>query len=50
MAQAKLILVEAQRMQDVVDYEKRVVGGAFSLGIIPTVMPNPTPHVSPIHL
>lgn len=43
VAQAKLILAEAQRMQDVVDYEKGVVGGAFSLGIIPTVMPTLLP-------
>ena len=43
VAQSKLILAEAQRMQDVVDYEKGVVGGAFSLGIIPTVMPTLLP-------
>ena len=38
LVQAKQIIAEAQRMRDVVDMEKGIVGGEFRLGIIPTVM------------
>lgn len=41
--QAKNIVNEADRMQDVVDQEKGFVGGEFRLGIIPTVMPTLLP-------
>lgn len=43
VAQAKSIVNEAERMQDVVDQEKGFVGGEFRLGIIPTVMPTLLP-------
>lgn len=41
--QARSIVNEANRMQDVVDQEKGFIGGAFHLGIIPTVMPTLLP-------
>lgn len=41
--QARNIVNEADRMQDVVDQEKGYVGGSFTLGIIPTVMPTLLP-------
>ncbi len=41
--QAKSIVNEAERMQDVVDQEKGFVGGEFKLGMIPTVMPTLLP-------
>lgn len=41
--QARNIVNEAERMQDVVDQEKGYIGGNFSLGIIPTVMPTLLP-------
>ncbi|PKA83842.1 LysR family hydrogen peroxide-inducible transcriptional activator [Ulvibacter sp. MAR_2010_11] len=41
--QAKHIVNEADRMQDVVDQEKGFIGGEFKLGIIPTVMPTLLP-------
>jgi len=41
--QAKNIVNEAERMQDVVDQEKGFIGGEFKLGIIPTVMPTLLP-------
>ncbi|NND63649.1 MAG: LysR family transcriptional regulator [Flavobacteriaceae bacterium] len=43
VSQAKSIVNEAERMQDVVDQEKGFVGGEFRLGIIPTVMPTLLP-------
>lgn len=43
VTQARLIVDEATRMQDVVDQEKGFVGGPFKLGIIPTVMPTLLP-------
>jgi LysR family hydrogen peroxide-inducible transcriptional activator len=43
VAQAKIILQEAQRMEDAVAQEKGSVSGAFRLGIIPTVMPTLLP-------
>lgn len=41
--QARNIVNEADRMQDVVDQEKGFIGGEFKLGIIPTVMPTLLP-------
>lgn len=41
--QAKNIVNESERMQDVVDQEKGFIGGKFHLGIIPTVMPTLLP-------
>ncbi len=43
VSQAKSIVNEANRMQDVVDQEKGFVGGEFRIGIIPTVMPTLLP-------
>ncbi|MFL2586666.1 MAG: LysR family transcriptional regulator [Flavobacteriaceae bacterium] len=36
--QAHLIVAESERIQDVIQQEKGVIGGSFKLGIIPTVM------------
>ena len=41
--QARNIVNEAERMQDVVDQEKGFIGGTFKLGIIPTIMPTLLP-------
>ena len=41
--QAKSIVNESDRMQDVVDQEKGFIGGTFKLGMIPTVMPTLLP-------
>ena len=41
--QAKNIVIEANRMSDIVDQEKGYIGGPFRLGIIPTVMPTLLP-------
>lgn len=41
--QARNIVNESERMQDVVDQEKGYIGGTFKLGIIPTVMPSLLP-------
>jgi len=43
VSQARNIVNEADRMQDVVDQEKGFIGGEFKLGIIPTVMPTLLP-------
>src|SRR5690606_24248896 len=43
VAQAKNIVNEAERMQDIVDQEKGFIGGEFKLGIIPTVTPTLLP-------
>ena len=43
IAQAKLIVSESDRIQDVIDQEKGIIGGDFKLGIIPTVMPTLLP-------
>lgn len=43
VSQAKIILQEAQRMEDAVAHEKGSVSGSFKLGIIPTVMPTLLP-------
>ena len=41
--QARNIVNESDRMQDVVDQEKGYIGGVYKLGIIPTVMPTLLP-------
>ncbi|MGY8932885.1 MAG: hydrogen peroxide-inducible genes activator [Flavobacteriales bacterium] len=41
--QARNIVNESERMQDVVDQEKGFIGGDFRLGIIPTIMPTLLP-------
>ena len=41
--QAKNIVNESHRMQDIVDQQKGFIGGEFRLGIIPTVMPTLLP-------
>ncbi|MDC1031501.1 hydrogen peroxide-inducible genes activator [Flavobacteriaceae bacterium] len=41
--QAKIILKEARRMDDIVSMERGIVGGNFRLGIIPTIMPTLLP-------
>ena len=43
VAQAKNIVAEANRMQDIVDQDKGFIGGEYVLGIIPTVMPTLLP-------
>lgn len=41
--QARNIVNESARMQDVVDQEKGFIGGEFKIGIIPTIMPTLLP-------
>lgn len=41
--QAKNIVNESHRIQDIIDQEKGFVGGEFKLGIIPTIMPTLLP-------
>ncbi|WP_370392030.1 LysR substrate-binding domain-containing protein [uncultured Winogradskyella sp.] len=41
--QARNIVNEAERIQDIVDQQKGFIGGEFRLGIIPTVMPTLLP-------
>ncbi|UAB80481.1 LysR family transcriptional regulator [Marixanthomonas sp. SCSIO 43207] len=43
VSQARNIVNESERMQDVVDQEKGFVGGEFKLGIIPTITPTLLP-------
>ena len=43
LEQARNILAEAKRMDDIVAQEKGYIGGEFKLGIIPTVMPTLLP-------
>ena len=43
LSQAKIIIEEAKRMDDIVAVEKGEVKGDFKLGIIPTVMPTLLP-------
>jgi LysR family transcriptional regulator, hydrogen peroxide-inducible genes activator len=43
VAQAKNIVIEADRIQDIVDQQKGYIGGEFRLGIIPTIMPTLLP-------
>lgn len=41
--QAKIIVDESNRINDIVDQQKGFIGGDFKLGIIPTVMPTLLP-------
>ena len=41
--QAKTIVDESQRMNDIVDQQKGYIGGVFRLGIIPTIIPTLLP-------
>ena len=41
--QAKNIVIEADRIQDIVEQQKGYIGGDFRLGIIPTIMPTLLP-------
>jgi LysR family hydrogen peroxide-inducible transcriptional activator len=41
--QARNIVNESDRIQDIVDQEKGFIGGTFRLGIIPTIMPTLLP-------
>ncbi|MFV5685428.1 LysR substrate-binding domain-containing protein [Flavobacterium sp. GB2R13] len=41
--QAKNIVTEADRIQDIVEQQKGFIGGEFRLGIIPTIMPTLLP-------
>jgi LysR family hydrogen peroxide-inducible transcriptional activator len=43
VSQAKNIVNEADRIQDIVEQQKGFVGGEFRLGIIPTIMPTLLP-------
>ena len=43
VSQAKNIVNEADRIQDIVDQQKGFIGGEFKLGIIPTIMPTLLP-------
>ncbi|CAM3975429.1 hydrogen peroxide-inducible genes activator [Flavobacterium branchiophilum] len=43
VSQAKNIVNEADRIQDIVEQQKGYIGGEFRLGIIPTVMPTLLP-------
>lgn len=43
LVQARKIIAEAKRMDDIVAQEKGYIGGTFKLGIIPTVMPTLLP-------
>ena len=42
--QAKLIVDESNRINDIVDQQKGFIGGEFKLGIIPTIMPTLLPY------
>ena len=41
--QAKLIVNESQRINDIVDQQKGYIGGEFRIGIIPTIIPTLLP-------
>lgn len=41
--QARVIVDESNRLQDIVDQQKGYIGGDFKLGIIPTIMPTLLP-------
>ncbi|OJX54071.1 MAG: hydrogen peroxide-inducible genes activator [Flavobacterium sp. 38-13] len=43
VTQAKNIVNESDRIQDIVDQQKGFIGGEFKLGIIPTIMPTLLP-------
>src|SRR5699024_1515861 len=41
--QARNIVNESERIQDIVDQQKGYIGGEFRIGIIPTIMPTLLP-------
>ncbi|MFD0860860.1 LysR family transcriptional regulator [Sungkyunkwania multivorans] len=41
--QARSVVSESERMQDIVDQQKGFIGGEFRLGMIPTIMPTLLP-------
>jgi LysR family hydrogen peroxide-inducible transcriptional activator len=41
--QAKNIVIEADRIKDIVEHQKGFIGGEFRLGMIPTIMPTLLP-------
>ena len=41
--QARRVVIEAERIKDIVSVEKGFIGGPYNLGIIPTVMPTLLP-------
>ena len=41
--QAKNIVIEADRIKDIVEHQKGFIGGEFRLGVIPTIMPTLLP-------
>ena len=41
--QARNIVNESERIQDIVDQQKGFIGGEFKLGVIPTIMPTLLP-------
>ncbi|GAK94329.1 hydrogen peroxide-inducible genes activator [Nonlabens ulvanivorans] len=43
VSQARNIVNESDRIQDIVDQEKGYIGGEFKIGVIPTVMPTLLP-------
>lgn len=43
VTQARNIVNESERIQDIVDQQKGFVGGVFRLGVIPTIMPTLLP-------
>jgi len=43
VSQAKNIVNESERIQDIIDQDKGFIGGEYKLGIIPTVMPTLLP-------
>lgn len=43
VAQAKNIVIETDRIKDIVEHQKGFIGGEFKLGIIPTIMPTLLP-------
>lgn len=43
VSQARNIVNESDRIQDIVDQEKGFIGGEFKIGVIPTVMPTLLP-------
>ena len=43
LKQAKSIISESKRMEDIIAQEKGFIGGEFNLGIVPTIMPTLLP-------
>lgn len=43
VAQAKNIVSESNRIQDIIDQDKGFIGGPYTIGIIPTIMPTLLP-------